>query len=73
MVGRNQMTLPIKCLLSVITKEKARPPPSLPLWFLGRGPEVRECLTHVTAVLTIFHNPAGQEEVSQEGLPGHSI
>lgn len=58
----------------MITKEKARPPPIPPLWFfLGRGLEVRECLTSVTAVLTIFHNPAGQEEVSLEGLPGHSI
>ena len=57
----------------MITKEKARPPPIPPLWFLGKGPEVSECLTSVTAVLTISHNPAGQEEVSQEGLPGHSI
>lgn len=38
----------------MITKEKARPPPILPLWFLGQGLEVRKCLTLVTTVLTFF-------------------
>lgn len=44
MVGRDQMTFLIKCLSVtehrrvIRTKEKARPPPILPLWFfLGGG------------------------------------
>lgn len=46
------------------------PPPILPLWFLGRRLEMREC---PKPVLITFRNPARQEEVGQEGLDGHLV